>query len=196
MWEQKLWVWFCVRDHREGLQLVHNRGNQFKFRERVGKRNTKEKTLISRGLQESTVYDTTNTCCWVYSIQSESPRCWRSQVLPTLCSWSTLKCVCWLISPSALFMVSWKSRTWELIISLKLSCSSVSLTPNLHCIRSLSFLCLNLFFFILNYIWLKTQIFFPFSLNRLEGCGWRHIWEEKDMILVKATKQTFVYLCV
>lgn len=40
-----------------------------------GKEKYKKKTLISRGLQESTVYDTTNTCCWVYSIQSESPHC-------------------------------------------------------------------------------------------------------------------------
>lgn len=33
-------------------------------RERGGKRNTKENTLISRGLQESTVRDTTDTGCW------------------------------------------------------------------------------------------------------------------------------------
>lgn len=37
-------------DQREGLQLVHSRGNQFKF-QRVGKRNTIENTLISREFQ-------------------------------------------------------------------------------------------------------------------------------------------------
>lgn len=55
MWEWELWVWFYVRDRREGLQWVHNRGNQFKFRQRAGQRNTKENTLISRDFQESTV---------------------------------------------------------------------------------------------------------------------------------------------
>lgn len=60
-----------------------------------------------------------------YSIRNKSPLHWRSEALPTVCSWSTLNMFVLTDFLSALFMISWKSWTWELIISLKLSCYSL-----------------------------------------------------------------------
>lgn len=116
-------------------------------------RETQKKNILKNWeFQESPVHDIINTRCWVYSIWSKSRiadihRCFL------LCGPTLWTCMCWLISLSVLFMVSLKNQIWKLIISLKLSYSSL-FPKHLPCIV-LDSLILNISLFEFVFLYFK-----------------------------------------